>query len=176
MNLHRLFLAFLVLLSSAIAQSIATSPGAGLGISPLTSTDTLFSGPALDLSQPMLDQPAISSFCQNARQDFQDLISARIFDVVLRHRITLPVTTTSATSEDDCPRDKHGCYTCVEHWDGDKCADNPGVTHHGPDYNPGRGEMCWGITRCLCHEGQVPSGQSCGSCSYAGQEVVCRPS
>lgn len=174
MNLHRLFLT-LVLLGSAAAQNIAARTSANFQIGALTSTDALLPELALDLRQPVLDQAAISAVCQDTSPDDKDLASVHIFDVVLRHRIALPVTTNNMVNEDDCPTDKHGCHTCVAHWDGEKCVDNPGVTHHGLNYSPGRGEMCWIITKCWCRQGQVPSGPNCGSCSYAGQEVVCRP-
>ena len=175
MNLHRLSIAFFVVLISTAAQSIATHPGASFRISPFTSTDTMLSEPALDVRQPLLDQVAISGVCRNTSQDDKDLSTAHIFDVGLRHRIALPVTTNSAIGEEGCSTDRHGCHTCVEHWDGDKCTDNPGVSHHDLNYSPGGGETCWVITRCWCRPGQVPSGQSCGSCRYGGQEVVCRP-
>jgi hypothetical protein len=50
-----------------------------------------------------------------------------------------------------------------------KCVDKPHVTHYHGDHNPGEGEECW--IECLCYEGQAPSGNGCGSCSYVG--TVC---
>jgi len=50
------------------------------------------------------------------------------------------------------------------------CKDRPGVHHHHGHYDPQPGETCW--IECLCREGQAPSGNSCGSCSFVG--MVCK--
>ena|SRR2546423_574877 len=58
-----------------------------------------------------------------------------------------------------------------QHKEGDKCVDDPGVTHHPPGYTPGREEQCW--VECLCREGEYPSNESCAPCSKVG--MVCKP-
>jgi hypothetical protein len=181
----RLCLACLALLGSAAAQTITNSQDIRLRYNPLIPNSPLIHGLFYSAPASVPHQIAGNGLCRpraraenyGTKNEDDRILKTPVqnFDFVSRHRLAMPVASAGKLVEDDCPTDKHGCHTCVEHWDDDddKCVDNPGVTHHSLDYNPGSGESCWVITRCLCEQGQYPGSESCSPCGYSGQEAVC---
>jgi hypothetical protein len=63
-----------------------------------------------------------------------------------------------------------GCKPWQHMEDDGSCADDSGVDHHRPDYEPEEGEQCW--DECLCPEGLYPATDRCAPCSLTG--IVCK--
>ena len=89
-------------------------------------------------------------------------IYASIISVVRDKRASVSVA--AVAQRDECEKAHPWQHTV-----NGECVDKPHVTHYHGDHSPGPGEACW--IECLCDEGESPSGNSCGPCSYMG--TVC---
>ncbi|HEV2960985.1 MAG TPA: hypothetical protein VG649_04105 [Candidatus Angelobacter sp.] len=184
-GLVRTCLLSLVFLGLAAAQTVTVQRRTNLRLSPSTrdisrgvlnshtNLDLLHSGPT-DGFYHVRTQSGLEGWIWGRNVLVHPVSVQPILHLNLRSHLPMPLASTAAMGRDDCPVDRNGCR-CYQHkGDNGKCQDDPGVTHHGAQYDPQPGEECWVITLCLCREGQYPSGNSCAPCSYSGEETVCR--